>query len=81
MTRIDAAFPTLLASLEKRDAQDTPALYEWYRENSDHVLARVHPDGTISMLLNGTRQEDVLADDYATACAAVEDLMNKETVR
>lgn len=82
MSRIDAAFPKLLASLEKRDARhDTPGCYEWTRENGDQVRALVNSVGFIALWVNDVEQVAAKADNFATACAAVEDLMNKETVR
>lgn len=71
-----------LAILAQMDArQDTPGLYEWMRENGDAVQARVNSAGFIAVWINGEAQPLLRGGTYEIGCAAVEDLMNKETVR
>lgn len=65
--------------LDQPDAD--PNLFEWYRENGDHVLVLVEADGTVRTWINRVRQDRIVGTDKAMARQQITNLMHGDTVR
>jgi hypothetical protein len=75
MPRIDAA----AAKIKAQPAPEPPAEQEWYRYNKDHVVMKAQ-GRLIHSWVNGKKQKVIDAGSHKRACAAIQDVCNKDTV-